>query len=399
MPSGLTQPSQAIIDRSRDETSLLIIRVKADASGLETFRAGGRTYTLRYDAPSPRVTDDRYLYDVQAGRLTFNPLLNDEGAGEPWLNPIRPTLVVGTDGHDPGGDALFPTTFRLASITNLTPEKGSLSTRTLPFIIDGRRDNRLDSTVTFTARSRASGSALLEYSAEDATGRRAKARVEIILPFRIETLVTVGDTARYHFPSNDTDEATWMNPGFDDRAWESGPIGLGYDTGADYLSEIATPLPGFRNVTTSLWVRLPFHADQVAQFTNMALRIKSDDGFVAYLNGQEVARSPLVPEVPTPLPWNASTTSSTSDSQALTFTSYDLSDWSHLLNEGDNLLAIHGLNASLTSSDFLLVPELEASVTASGIQRVAPQIAEVSLLTDTWLSLEIEPAGAAAVDR
>ena len=41
--SGLTQPSHAHVARSRDDSSLLIIRVDSSASGLDSFRAGGRS--------------------------------------------------------------------------------------------------------------------------------------------------------------------------------------------------------------------------------------------------------------------------------------------------------------------------------------------------------------------
>ncbi len=393
--SGLTQPAQAVVSQSRDDSQLLIIRVKATTSGTDTFRSGSRTYTLRYTADSPRVTDDRYVYEPGNGPLVFNPLLNDEGAGEPWINPIKPTLGVGTVDHDSDGDELFPTTFRLASVQHRTPEKGTLSTRTLAFVIDGQRDNRLDSVLTFTPSNGATGTALIDYTVEDAVGNEATGLIEIVLPYRVDTLIDTGDTARYHVPADSQDDTLWMLPDFDDSNWQSGPTGLGYDANNDFQAEIDTTLTGLQNTNTSVFVRLPFEAAEVAQYTQLALRLKVDDGFVAYLNGSEVARSSNAVGT-APLAWNALASPSTSDSLALTFATFDLSSQTSLLREGTNVLAIHGLNASIGSSDFLLVPELEASVTRSGIQLISPSRDQITVPAQTWVRLESEVNGAAA---
>ena len=88
----------------------------------------------------------------------------------------------------------------------------------------------------------------------------------------------------------------------------------------------------------------------------MILDIRYDDGFVAYLNGAEVARR-NVDEI---LTWNSSANASHVDSEAIEFESIDISTSLNSLQSGRNLLAIHGLNASATSSDFLISAELIA---------------------------------------
>ncbi len=395
--SGLTQPSQALVSRSRDDSSLLILRVDSSASGIDSFRTGGRTYTLDYSAPSPQVTNDRFVYDFASGSLTFNPMLNDEGAGEAWVNPIRPTVGVGTPDHDSSGNALFPSTFRLVSASIRTPDKGTLDTRTLPFVVDGQRTNVLDSMLTFTARRGSSGSAFIDYIVEDANGFQASGEVEIILPFRVDALLQEGDIARYLLPSDASIDAAWMLPEFDDSAWASGTTGLGYDSRTDFLPSISTTLTGFQGTNTSVFVRLPFTTSSSSQYTQLALKLKIDDGFIAYLNGQEVARSSNAIGA-APLPWNTEATQSTNDSQALTFAVFDLTENAALLREGQNVLAIHGMNASLDSSDFLLVPELEASVTVSGLTLVSPTSNEIQLPIDSRLILETRATGAVAGD-
>jgi hypothetical protein len=225
--SGVTQPAQALVDRSRDNSNLLIIRVHADANGSETFRAGGRTFTLDYTAPAPKVTNDRYVYVPGRGSLSFNPLLNDEGAGEAWINPIKPTIGVGTTDHDSDGNELFPTTFRLVSASNRDPGKGTLTTRTLPFIVDGQRINQLDSTLTFTPRNGATGTATIDYTVVDAAGIQSSAIIEIILPFRVDTLLESGASVCYIVPSSNVNDTTWMLPEFDASEWTTGVTGLG----------------------------------------------------------------------------------------------------------------------------------------------------------------------------
>jgi len=88
----------------------------------------------------------------------------------------------------------------------------------------------------------------------------------------------------------------------------------------------------------------------------MTLRVRYDDGFVAYINGTEVASRNFSG---TPA-WNSSADTTHSDSEAVNFEEIDISSHLNSLNSGDNILAIHGLNESITSSDFLISVELVA---------------------------------------
>jgi hypothetical protein len=90
----------------------------------------------------------------------------------------------------------------------------------------------------------------------------------------------------------------------------------------------------------------------------LTLNIRYDDGFVAYLNGVEVARRNFNG---TPA-WNSRASASHSDSQAAYFEPVDISNFVSLLEQGENILAIHGMNSSTTSSDLLISVELEAGV-------------------------------------
>jgi len=87
--------------------------------------------------------------------------------------------------------------------------------------------------------------------------------------------------------------------------------------------------------------------------------MKYDDGFVAYLNGVRVASA----NAPGQLNSSSAASSNNSDARALEFEQFDLSSFISLLNDGSNILAIHGLNDGATSSDFLILPRLIATDT------------------------------------
>jgi hypothetical protein len=95
--------------------------------------------------------------------------------------------------------------------------------------------------------------------------------------------------------------------------------------------------------------------------TSLTLSVRYDDGFIAYLNGVEVARDMFVG---TPQ-WNSVASDSHPDDHAVTFTDFNVAAHANALRQGANLLAIHALNASPTSSDFLISVKLVTAATAS----------------------------------
>ena len=97
--------------------------------------------------------------------------------------------------------------------------------------------------------------------------------------------------------------------------------GIGYDESSTYRSLFGIDvLSAMRNKNTSVYCRIPFTATNSTEFTNLTLKMKYDDGFVAYLNGTKVA-SANAPANPT---WNGKSTSSHSDSAAQQYVSFDL---------------------------------------------------------------------------
>ena len=182
-------------------------------------------------------------------------------------------------------------------------------------------------------------------------------------------LLDAGASAKAFVPTDGSLASAWTQSGFNDSLWESGPSGVGYDTATTYRSLFGIDvLSAMRNKNTSVYCRIPFTATNSTEFTNLTLKMKYDDGFIAYLNGTKVA-SANAPANPT---WNGKSTSSHSDSAAQQYISFDLTPHLAHLREGANILAVHGLNVSTGSSDMLIVPILEASRIAGGTEIALP---------------------------
>ncbi len=126
-------------------------------------------------------------------------------------------------------------------------------------------------------------------------------------------------------------------------------------------------------VNASAFVRIPFNVADPTAINTLDLRMKYDDGFVAYLNGVEVARRNAAGTPGTPLAWNAAATASHSNSQAIVYEDIDLTSFVGSLVAGPNVLAIQGLNVLPSDTDFLMLPELDAgSDTITGTTFFSP---------------------------
>ncbi|MFA5252236.1 MAG: chitobiase/beta-hexosaminidase C-terminal domain-containing protein [Phycisphaerae bacterium] len=180
---------------------------------------------------------------------------------------------------------------------------------------------------------------------------------EVIPP---ETILLLSDSAtkKARVPTGDIG-ITWQGGSepYSDANWTSGASGIGYDRDPSYDPYIGIDVEtAMYTVNTTCYIRIPFNVDpcDIGQITSLALRMRYDDGFIVYINGVEVER---VNFTGTPV-WNSSGTSSPEATSA--WNSYDISDHINALHAGGNILAIHGLNNSAGSTDFLVCAELEA---------------------------------------
>jgi len=173
------------------------------------------------------------------------------------------------------------------------------------------------------------------------------------------TIVLPGEApCKVLVPGDASLESTWMATGFDDSAWLPAVTGIGYDENSTYQALFGTGgnLGNQMNgVNTSVYVRIPFQVTDAASVEKLTLRMKYDDGFVAYLNGQRVAEAN---PPTTTLAYNSGAGGDNPDGNAVTFQDFNLDPFVALLFEGENVLAIQGLNNGIGSSDMLIVPEL-----------------------------------------
>jgi hypothetical protein len=112
-------------------------------------------------------------------------------------------------------------------------------------------------------------------------------------------------------------------------------------------------------VNASLWIRLEFQVDDPSVFDKLVLRMRHEDGFVAYLNGERVARD----NAPNTVQWDSTALSDRPDGDSLVFEEINLMPYLGLLQPipAKNVLAIHGLNDSKDDPNFLILPELAAA--------------------------------------
>ncbi len=150
---------------------------------------------------------------------------------------------------------------------------------------------------------------------------------------------------------------------FDDSAWilaSGGPGGVGFERASGYESYITCDVgPQMYNIQTSCYVRIafPFQGNPT-DVTAMTLRVRYDDGFIAYLNGIEIARRKFS-GVPA---WNSVGDMINDDVAAVNFEDIPIANFAQVIKQGDNILALHALNQSAASSDFLISVELTADV-------------------------------------
>ena len=148
---------------------------------------------------------------------------------------------------------------------------------------------------------------------------------------------------------------------FDDSSWlvSAGlPGGIGFGRGSGFEPYISANLTSrMLNVNASCYIRIPFPFDgDKTALNTLTLNIQYDDGFIAYLNGTEVARRNFVGDPA----WNSTATVSRDNTAAAAFEPIDISDQIGNLRLGDNILALQGLNAAANNSDFLIDVELVA---------------------------------------
>lgn len=180
-----------------------------------------------------------------------------------------------------------------------------------------------------------------------------------------DPLIVEGDVWRY-FKGMQQPPADWNSLSFDDSTWLSGPTPIGFENSSGYESQIATNLTDMRNAYLSVYARREFVIDDPARVVALAFTMDYDDGYVAYLNGVEIAAQSAPASRAYDQPATASHEAccgSGTPTGPCPPESIDLSDHIADLVPGVNVLAVQAHNQSLSSSDFIFIAELFIAVT------------------------------------
>lgn len=200
------------------------------------------------------------------------------------------------------------------------------------------------------------GTVLSQYGTEDDNFPAQDSNASYGIGFSSETRQAIngGSSASYLIPTDGSVDASWMLPDFDDTGWSAGTASLGYQaTTGPYSGLYQTTLPVG---THSTYVRIPFTVDSMEEVAG-TLRMKYDDGFVAYLNGVEIIRK----NAPTSVTYGSSATEFRPREAAIIEQVFSINT-EGLLELGENVLAIHVLNSDAsTIDDLLLAPSLSLS--------------------------------------
>jgi len=173
-----------------------------------------------------------------------------------------------------------------------------------------------------------------------------------------ETLVLPGRQCTYLVPSSPPD-AAWTTTTFNDAAWNTGTGGVGYGDEDDNTTI---------NPAISVYCRYNFTLSYPDSITSLILDMDFDDGFVAYLNGIELARYNMG-EAGSATAWDqaADGLQEALLHQGVTPLRFTLDESvTDLLVQGTNTFAVEVHNESSTSSDLSSNPYLHAGITNTG---------------------------------
>lgn len=174
-----------------------------------------------------------------------------------------------------------------------------------------------------------------------------------------ESAVRASDDWRY-FVGNSEPDTNWRNLSFNHNGWPTGDGGIGFADGDD-----GTVIPQ----CTSVMMRRVFNVPDTSDIAKAIFHMDYDDGFVAYLNGVEIARA------------NLGSPGDRPGYSVLATISHEAQLWQggrpdsfyidpvflkQILLPGNNVLAIQTHNATAASNDLSSIPFLSFGMRSPG---------------------------------
>lgn len=188
-------------------------------------------------------------------------------------------------------------------------------------------------------------------------------------------VVDEGAVGAVFVPSSSALGLRWTEVAFNEADWVQGPSPFGFDvkfqpTLGDLIATDLAEVMHRENATA--YIRMPFEIADPGPIRVLRLRMKFADGFVAYINGVEVARA----NAPKPPGWDSRATGVRIGNQVTELEDFVFAvDDSELLRAGSNVLAIHALNNHRNNNDFFIAPQLIVA-TREPVQTDRPQFFE-----------------------
>ncbi len=186
---------------------------------------------------------------------------------------------------------------------------------------------------------------------------------------------------------------TWRTVAFDDAAAGFTDARAPFWYGDVYPG--GTQLTDMQNAYSCVFLRHAFVVGNAAQVTSLRLRAFVDDGFVAWINGVEVART----NVPAGSPTYQTLATNATEPPPLIL--YNLPAPVGYLTTGTNVLVIQAFNTSLGSSDFGFDGLLDATIietTPPVIANLIPAAGTVSTLSSVTVTFSEPVLGVQADD-
>jgi hypothetical protein len=181
------------------------------------------------------------------------------------------------------------------------------------------------------------------------------------------TIVAENAAKRVLVPTGPISDAWRGGQLFDDAAWTSvtgSPGGVGFERSTGYEQFISFDTGGqMYSKQPSCYIRIPFTLNSgLGASDTVQLRARYDDGFIAYINGVEIARANFTGEPA----WNSGASTQNSDADAVILADIHAPNAKNAIRQGLNILAIQAMNAGSSSSDFLLSVTLTSTQSSSG---------------------------------
>ncbi|MBI9016043.1 MAG: PKD domain-containing protein [Phycisphaerae bacterium] len=168
----------------------------------------------------------------------------------------------------------------------------------------------------------------------------------------IETNIINSDDSWNYFKGNQPPPSDWIDADCEDSQWLCGLAGIGYSNDVSYT----TLLDDMYDNYLTVYMRREFSLEDLNLIEAMELGMYYDDGFIAYINGIEVARSNSMGAPGEAFAFDEPSIDSHDEEAAEEI--YPIALSSALLLPGNNVLAIELHNVYIKSSDACAVPRL-----------------------------------------